>query len=155
MSITVPAILRLAGINSRVTKEQSTSARYGTTVTLGKPVSKPPSEMEIQQANAILQRHADAVQEQHALAVITCPSCQNTQLVKDSTHVTDHWYESPYGCTGGDNWLTNYGSDKFICNQCNSAHTLPPEWNSDSKQQQSKRRFFAKQLSSYDGKIES
>lgn len=155
MGISVASVLSLVGLRHLITKEQTVSPYSNTRITLGKPVSKPPSAMEIEKAKAVLQRHADAIEEQHKLAVITCPSCKNEQLVKDTTHVTDHWYESPYGCTGGDNWLTNYGSDRFVCNACNAMHILPPEWNSKNDMLTSKRRFFAASIKSYDGKIES
>lgn len=36
--------------------------------------------------------------------------------IDDLTYIQTHWYELPYGCTGGDNW--HQGEGQFICPKC-------------------------------------
>lgn len=37
-------------------------------------------------------------------------------------YIQTHWYESPYGCTGGDNWFESEG--QFDCPACGHRNRL-------------------------------
>jgi hypothetical protein len=42
--------------------------------------------------------------------------------IQDLEYVQTHWYESPHGCTGGDNW--HKGEGQFICPKCGHRNRL-------------------------------
>jgi len=52
---------------------------------------------------------------------ITCignikKGCGSLLKIKELTYIQTHWYEYPWGCTGGDRWWE--GEANFICPNC-------------------------------------
>jgi hypothetical protein len=54
--------------------------------------------------------------------LILCFWCGKRTKVKNLTFIQTHWYEEPWGCTGGDNW--NPGEGKYICPKCGQENRL-------------------------------
>jgi hypothetical protein len=42
--------------------------------------------------------------------------CGTRLQIKNLTYIQTHWYESPWGCTGGDTWHESEAN--FICPKC-------------------------------------
>lgn len=47
---------------------------------------------------------------------ITCACCGKKTKLKNLTLLQTHWYEGPYGCTGGDHW--HRGEKQYECPKC-------------------------------------
>lgn len=52
--------------------------------------------------------------------------CGHQQNLSETNYIQTHWYESPYGCTGGDTW--HEGEGNWICNECGHRNRLIPSW---------------------------
>ncbi|HAQ49288.1 MAG TPA: hypothetical protein DCR37_09625 [Glaciecola sp.] len=96
------------------------------------PVNFPTAEQAIE-AQEILALRAQGLETQKKESTVTCSTCQSKQRVIDSTHITNHWYESAHGVTDGDMHHVKAGWDKFICNGCGEHKRLPHDWNSGEK----------------------
>lgn len=53
--------------------------------------------------------------------------CGKNINVKDIELIQTYWYESPWGCTGGDTW--HRGESNFICPKCGKRNR--PCWNKE------------------------
>lgn len=52
-----------------------------------------------------------------------CGGCNETQEIGNTTYIQRHWYESPWGCTGGDTWhREKWGV--IVCPSCKSKLSL-------------------------------
>jgi hypothetical protein len=89
-----------------------------------------PTEAQKEKALRIIALRKEALIEQKKNAVLTCPHCDNKQLVKDTVHITNLWYEEPYGCTGGAEYHELDERDQFVCMSCEKYTLLPEGWNS-------------------------
>jgi hypothetical protein len=54
--------------------------------------------------------------------------CGEKLPIKDLTYIQTHWYESPWGCTGGDSW--HEGEANFVCPKCGARNRpcMYKEW---------------------------
>ncbi len=48
--------------------------------------------------------------------------CGMGHEIRNLDYIQTHWYESPYGCTGGDMW--HQGEGNFICPHCEHRNRL-------------------------------
>lgn len=48
--------------------------------------------------------------------------CGMGHKIKDLEYLQTHWYEEPFGCTGGDNW--HKGEGQFECPHCGHLNRL-------------------------------
>lgn len=48
---------------------------------------------------------------------IKCPTCGKFSKISKMDYCQTYWYESPHGCTGGDNWWP--GEINTFCLHCN------------------------------------
>ena len=48
--------------------------------------------------------------------VIGLGCCHTEAMVKDLVYIQTHWYESPHGCMGGDQW--HPGEGQILCPHC-------------------------------------
>ncbi len=53
------------------------------------------------------------IEERNARKMIKCASCDKPHQIRTLKSIQTHWYTSPHGCTGGDDW--NEGELQFIC----------------------------------------
>lgn len=51
-----------------------------------------------------------------------CSKCSRITKLANVIFIQTHWYESPYGCTGGDNWYS--GEIQLACPKCGVRHRL-------------------------------
>jgi len=65
-----------------------------------------------QEANKITSKIAVICEDNHAYG----KGCGAGFYIDELEYIQTHWYESPYGCTGGDNW--HQGEGQFICPKC-------------------------------------
>lgn len=65
---------------------------------------------EIKQEEKLLLEQLD---KKRSLKRFQCDHCNSTHAIKDCDVIQSHWYERPYGCTGGDNWWE--GELQIIC----------------------------------------
>jgi hypothetical protein len=56
----------------------------------------------------------------NALTTIKCVHCRKRFFVRDAIFLQQMWYESPYGCTGGDNW--------WCADECSIVCPLCDKW---------------------------
>jgi hypothetical protein len=49
---------------------------------------------------------------------VTCGKCSTSTPIGELTYIQTHWYESPWGCTGGDTW--HKGEGQTVCPGCSS-----------------------------------
>lgn len=68
---------------------------------------------------AELQAKRDAVQRTRPL---TCYHCKQQSVISTLTYIQTHWYERPYGCSGGDRW--RQGEGQFECPHCSQINRL-------------------------------
>jgi hypothetical protein len=58
---------------------------------------------------------------------ITCACCGKKTKLKNLTLLQTHWYEGPYGCTGGDRW--HQGEKQYECPKCGQVNRgLDEKW---------------------------
>ena len=57
---------------------------------------------------ALAQEEIDTVK----LTRLTCTECKKTSRLAKWDYVQGHWYEGPWGCTGGDTW---HSSKTEVC----------------------------------------
>lgn len=48
--------------------------------------------------------------------------CGMASVIGELTYIQTHWYESPYGCMGGDTWHQSEG--QWTCPHCNHKNRL-------------------------------
>ena len=48
--------------------------------------------------------------------------CMTGFRIRELTYIQTHWYEEPYGCTGGDCWHESEG--QWICPKCGHRNRL-------------------------------
>lgn len=93
---------------------------------------------EILVKDRIIRRRQDLIDElaqinsyinaQKSKTITTCMSsnygagCGAELVIGDLTYLQTHWYEPPYGCTGGDNW--HPGEGNFVCPHCGQRNRL-------------------------------
>lgn len=53
---------------------------------------------------------------------IQCGSCGNIDQIGNLIYLQDHWYVSPYSCSGGDYWREGEGG--FLCSKCGVKNRL-------------------------------
>lgn len=83
-----------------------------------------PSEKQINWAHKIIALEKKYKVEQFANSSLQCPHCQAEQAIKETTVIFNYYYEEPWGCTGGDNYIPVDGVD-YICNSCKRLPSLP------------------------------
>ena len=73
-----------------------------------------------------------------------CPECSRKTRVRDIDLIESQWYESPYGCTGGDRW--RHGGFKFLCPKCGHEYGCRniSEWDDKDSKNSVLYRWFAK-----------
>lgn len=54
-----------------------------------------------------------------------CKSCNEESQLRKVIFIQSHWYEGPYGCTGGDQWYS--GECNLLCPCCGMTHRLLSE----------------------------
>lgn len=59
----------------------------------------------------------EELKEVKSRKMFKCEHCDKRNPISKLTLIQPHWYESPYGCTGGDNWNA---SDEYLvfCPKC-------------------------------------
>lgn len=87
---------------------------------------------DLKQERGVLKRSLAEVDNQiddlKAKTVIVCEcnvfgkGCGKKFFIKNLQYIQTHWYEKPYGCTGGDTW--HAGEGRFICPCCNHINGL-------------------------------
>jgi hypothetical protein len=117
------------------------------------PKNMPTAEHE-QKALNILELRKQALIKQKENTILTCPCCNNQQLVKETTHITNLWYEEPYGCTGGAEYHDSEGEDQFICIKCGEHTRLPEDWNSKKgKFSSGHGKYFKERKDKFEGRL--
>ena len=56
---------------------------------------------------------------------VACEKCDSVHQISDLTYIQTHWYEDPYGCTGGDRWHSGEGQWGCICGFRNRLYNKP------------------------------
>lgn len=69
--------------------------------------------------------------------------CGMGMYIKDLEYIQTYWYESPYGCTGGDNWYQGEGN--FNCPHCGHRNRLY-----DRKEIQELKHLFKSTVEEYE-----
>lgn len=89
--------------------------------------------------------------EQYKNSVLSCKRCELSSKLREVIFVQTHWYERPYSCTSGDNWLE--GEVNLLCPNCGCRHRLLSD-KSKNKFLKFKRvhhlRIYEHRLDSYD-----
>lgn len=69
------------------------------------------------------------IKEEQSKTLVKCThnffwgeGCGKSIQIGKLTYIQTHWYESPYGCTGGDEW--HEGEGQFICPRCGRRNRL-------------------------------
>lgn len=90
---------------------------------------KGPTDKQVAEATAILERRTEAEKEAKAETLVQCTTqvatgngCKAWYAVKDLVYIQTHWYTEPHGCTGGDYW--NEGEGQWICPACGHRNRL-------------------------------
>lgn len=50
----------------------------------------------------------------------SCGHCHTVSQIGDAEFIEHYWYESPHGCTGGDNWWLSEDVAAIECPVCNA-----------------------------------
>jgi hypothetical protein len=58
----------------------------------------------------------DGVVTAVANTFMVCRKCGRRTRIRELTLIQTHWYEAPYGCTGGDTW--HQGERQVQCLKC-------------------------------------
>jgi len=72
-----------------------------------------PKEKEINKTIQSLKQERETIRSRKT---ISCPQCNKRTALKNATIIIDYWYQQPYGCTEGDNWLFN--EYQYFCSCC-------------------------------------
>lgn len=83
-------------------------------------------QVELAGLNAEAAEIQEELNERKRDTFVECTYCKVAYRVRDLTYIQTHWYESPYGCAGGDNW--HRGEGQFGCPGCkvrNRLHNRP------------------------------
>lgn len=70
----------------------------------------------------------DAISSHKSKTVVQCTSsvlgsgCGMGMIISDLVYIQTHWYERPYGCTGGAQW--HPGEGQFECPHCGCRNRL-------------------------------
>lgn len=72
------------------------------------------------------------IKKQLSKTIVYCTStpygkgCGAALEIRNLTYIQTHWYEEPYGCTGGATWRSGEGQfDCPICNHRNRLYNRP------------------------------
>lgn len=71
---------------------------------------------KLAKATKKLHKHKMRLIEYYKFSIFACKKCKSSVPLGKVVYVTTHWYERPYGCTGGDNWYT--GEKALLCPEC-------------------------------------
>ena len=63
---------------------------------------------------------SDKIDELLPNYTFNCGECKQESKIGDATFIEHYWYESPYGCTGGDNWWLSENAAYIECPNCKS-----------------------------------
>ena len=90
---------------------------------------KGPTDQQVAEAIAILDRRAQAEKSAKAETLVQCTTqiatgkgCKAWHAIKDLVYIQTHWYTEPHGCTGGDYW--SEGEGQWICPACGHRNRL-------------------------------
>ena len=79
----------------------------------------------------VLQEIDNQIQERKAETLVRCESnnygkgCGLAFPIKELTYIQTHYYEGPYGCIGGDSWVTDEGQWLCQCTHRNRLYNKP------------------------------
>lgn len=79
-------------------------------------------EQEYEEAQAVTRKIYTKIQKKLSKTLVQCTSCKMGHTIDSLEYIQTHWYESPYGCTGGDNWHSGEGN--FMCPHCGGRNRL-------------------------------
>lgn len=91
-----------------------------------KKIDKLRAERDVQAS--ILREIEDRIEVLESKTQITCignkygDGCGKKTEVRKLVYIQTHWYESPWGCTGGDDW--HRGEGNFDCPKCGHRNRL-------------------------------
>lgn len=90
---------------------------------------KGPTDIQVSEAKAILAEREKAEKKAISETLVQCTTqvatgkgCGAWHPIKELTYIQTHWYNEPYGCTGGDNWYA--GEGQWRCPSCGHLNRL-------------------------------
>lgn len=93
------------------------------------PILTGPTDAEVASAEAVLAAREEALIQQSKDARVQCTSqfatgegCGALHAIGTLEYIQGHWYEGPYGCSGGDRWHQDEG--KWKCPSCGHLNRL-------------------------------
>lgn len=99
-----------------------------------KEVSKVESiKLKIDKHYKIIEKLLVQLKAEREKLTLICFYCSEITPIKELTFIQHHWYERPYGCTGGDYWtMSKDGS--FNCIKCNKINRFLPQNEDEEKE---------------------
>ena len=70
-------------------------------------------EVQLQDLRKKGEEILEQIDQRNSRKKIQCSSCEKYHAIGKLAVIQTHWYESPYSCTGGDNWYE--GELQYVC----------------------------------------